>query len=160
METATRYFDTIEKLMTDNSRLTKELADAVNGKMPSRIISQEMADECFNKIAGMIGPVASGSLLDEITAFCNEYMKLAQDYRKVAEQNKYAKSQETAIEKIVKGEDLDESYIPTALVSNVSRLRAVLEVSKTRLARLVSNGINDVAELYNDVATFLDGKNE
>jgi hypothetical protein len=163
METTTRYLATIESLMIENSRLTKEIESVTKGILPSRIISQEIADKCFNKIASIIGPVANGTLFDEITFLCNEFVKVGQEYVTVLDTLKIHKKQQTAIEQVVKGDDVEENYIPTSLVNNVSRLRAVLEVTRTRLARFVASGSNELGDLYKELATFLDGdgaKNE
>lgn len=160
METATRYFSTIENLMTEVSRLNKELQEAIKGKLPSRCIPEEVADQCFSKIAGVIGPVASGSLVDEISVLCNEFVRVGQEYVSAMELLQKAKQEKTAIDNIVNGIDVDENYSPTPLVDSVSRLRAVLEVTKTRIDRFVSNGNSDLVDLKNELACFLSGNKE
>jgi len=157
METATRYFATIEKLMIEVSRLNKELKDSMNGKLPSRCIPEEMADKCFSKIAEYIGPVARGTLLDEISILCDQFKRLEQEYLSVIDILKHAKQEKTAIDRIVKGDDIDENYNPTSTVNSVSRLRAVLEVTKTRIDRFVNNGNSELIELRNELAQFLSG---
>lgn len=161
METNARYLQTIENLMVENSRLTKELADAVKGKLPSRIISEEIADQCYHKIASVIGPVAKGSLLDEVSVLCNEFVKVGREFMSAVDTLKKREREIKAIEQTTKGEDIEENYNPTPLVNNVSRIRGVLEVMKVRLDRLVASGNTDVVDMRNDLARFLNGgKNE
>lgn len=161
METATRYLATIESLMINSSRLEKELQDTTQGKLPTRAISQEMADQCYHRIASVLGPTAKGTLLDEVTVLCNEFLKVAKLYTEITNTLKLYEKDNKAIEQTVKGNDLEDTYKPTPIVSSVARLRGVLEVTKTRLDRLVSTGNNDVVELRNEVARFLGGdKNE
>jgi hypothetical protein len=164
METATRYLQTIESLMVENSRLLKELQDATNGKLPSRIIPQEEADQCFGRIAEIMGPIARGNLLSEVTTLCNEFKKIGQEYMTAATKAKALEKERGAIEKVIKGEDVEESQSPFGreysmeMVNKVARLRAVLEVIKTRLDRLcLRNDSPDLMELRKDVAGFLSG---
>lgn len=158
METATRYFTTIENLMTEVSRLNKELQEAAKGKLPSRCIPEDVADQCFQKIATVIGPTARGTLLDEISILCHEFMAVGQEYRSAIELLQRAKQEKNAIDKAVKGDDLDENFNLTPTVSEVSRLRAVLEVTKTRLDRFVANGNTDLVDLRNELSRYLSGK--
>lgn len=156
METAARYFATIESLMIENSRLVKELENATKGILPSRMVSQEVVDQCFSKIASIIGPVAKGTLADEIDVLCSEFVRVGQEYMKVQTSLDSHKKQQGAIECAVKGDDVEESYTPTALVNTVSRLRAVLEVTSARLARLAAGGNNELSDLHKEISTFLE----
>ena len=163
METATRYLATIESLMVENSRLSKELEDAVKGKLPSRIISQEEADKCFHMISKYLGPVAKGTLLSEITVLCDEFQKVGTEYMKLIPQIKALEKETQSINQAVKGNDVEQGYT-TPLITKVVRLHAVLEVIKARLDRMCSSSRQDMSEIYDlrkDVAGFLNGdKNE
>lgn len=167
METSTRYLHTIEALMVENSRLTKELQDAINGKLPSRIVSQDEADQCFHKIADIMGPIARGSLLTEISTLCNEFKTVAQQYMVEAKKAQLLEKERGAVEKAIKGKDIEENFslggYSTEMVNNAVRLRAVLEVIKTRLDRmcLKSDTNSEIFELRKNVSDFLSGdKNE
>lgn len=154
MEPATRYFQTIENLMVEVSRLKKELADALKGKMPSRIVPQDEADRCFGKISEIIGPVAKGSLISEVTALCEEFKVLAAEYTSAVSKLAALTKEQKAIESIVKGNDINENDYVTATTKNVARLRAVLEVAKMRLDRIDSSN-SSIAEIKKDIAHFL-----
>ena len=144
--------------MIENSRLTKEIQDAVKGKMPANIIPQEIADKCFAKISSILGPTARGSLLDEITLLCNEFVKMDQEYMVSASQTKKLAKEKEVLEKVIKGDDIDDGYEATQLISKVSRLRGVLEVIKTRLDRLCTTSVRpEIVELRNSVSDFLSG---
>lgn len=142
--------------MIENSRLTKELQDIVKDKMPANIVSQEMAEKCLATIATILGPTARGSLLDEITFLCNEFMKISNEYIVVDRQSKQLSREKESIEKAVKGDDVDENHETTQLIKRVIRLRGVLEVIKTRLDRLSKNcNQSEIADLRKNVADFL-----
>lgn len=158
METATRYFTTIENLMTEVSRLNKELQEIAKGRLPTRCIPEDVAEQCFQKIATVIGPTARGTLLDEINVLCGEFMMVAKEHSSVMQLLQAAKREKDAIDKAVKGDDIDEGFNPTSTVNDVSRLRAVLEVTKTRLDRFVANGNTDLVDLRNELSCFLSGK--
>jgi len=165
METAARYLETIESLMIENSRLTKELGEVVKGKLPSRIIPEEEAEKCFNLISKYLSKVASGSLFGEISVLCSELEKIGHEYIKCSSQVKAFEKENAAITQAVSGDDIDPNYNATALVNKVMRLRAVLEVIKARLDRMCASepGANkpeansEVYDLRKDVATFLSG---
>ncbi len=161
METNARYLSTIESLMVENSRLTKELADSIKGKLPSRIISEEIADQCYHKIANIIGPVAKGNLLDEVSILCNEFTKVGRELMVMADTVKKRDREHVAILQTINGQDIEEGYNPTPLVNKASRIRGVLEVMKVRLDRLVTSGNTDVVAIRDDLTRFLSGdKNE
>lgn len=156
MENANRYLATIESLMSENSRLTKELQDSLQGKLPERIVSQDIADLCFSKIAHVLGPSASGTLLDEVNTLCNEFLKIVDEHSVVSYKlKKYVKENEE-IEKALMGEDVEDGHAAT--VGKVVKLRAVLEVTKARLDRFVV-GNSEIADLRREVAAFLNGGN-
>src|SRR5271154_6766234 len=102
METSERYFKTIEHLMVENSRLTKDLQDAINGKLPSRIVSQEEAEHCFELIANHFGPVARGNLLGEIRLLCEQLQNTTAEYANVATKIKSFEKEQEAITLAIK----------------------------------------------------------
>lgn len=158
METSTRYLTTIEALMIDNSRLTKELQDIVIGKMPANVIQQEMAEQCFAKIASVLGPSARGNLLDEITVLCDEFLRVGNEYVSSISQIKKLAEEKEIIGKIVNGDDDGSDNESTPLIIEVARLRGVIEVIKTRMDRLsLSDGDcrSEIIELKNSVTGFL-----
>lgn len=157
METAARYFETIEILMTEVSRLTKELQDAIKGKLPSRIVPQEEVEKCFAKIAEVIGPMATGSLYSEIGVLCNEFRAIANEYTTVASKFVELDKERNIVQQIIKGDDLDETQTQTTVTKDVARLRGVLELTKMRLDRLTNN--SEVAEIRKDLTLFLNGEN-
>lgn len=155
MESSTRYLETIETLMAQNSKLTKELQDAVVGKLPSNIVSQEMIEQCFIQIARVFGPTAKGSILDEVTFLCNNFIKMNEDYNIRVRQAQSLVLEKEAAMKALDGNDLEEY---TELTGKVSKLRGVLEVIKTRLDRLCTTSCDqDIIELRKNLADFLGG---
>jgi hypothetical protein len=159
METATRYLHTIESLMIDNSRLKKELNEAVKGKLPSRIVPVEEVEKCFGIIASVLGPTSRGDLLNEVTIICNEFKNVSREYVSAASTMHALEKEKSAAIKAVKGDDIDDNYSSSRLVNDVVRLRAVLEVIKTRLDRLCSINTNtELSELRKDVVGFLSNR--
>ncbi len=126
--------------------------------MPANIAPPEMVEQCFATIARILGPTARGTLLDEVNLLCNEFIKIGNEYMKSSSQAQELSAEKKAIEKAVKGQDIDDNEA-TELASKVARLHGVLEVIKTRLDRLCRVECqSEISDLRKSVADFLGGE--
>lgn len=152
---------TIEKLMTENSRLQLELQQAIKGRMPDSYLPPDLGVYCMELLSqagiGKTFREINGrepSLYDMIHEACDSIYSLTAVIDDKDYQLKTLLNREELVNKALNGADLDENEKRSKVVKQASRIRAILELIKIRLSRFAKTN-DDLTRLYEEVKDFL-----
>ncbi len=150
---------TIEKLMTENSRLQLEVQQAIKGKFPDSYLAPDHGaislELLRNAGLGRYFRDDRGrdpNLYELISEASETLTAYNMDLEDKNQQIKQLYKREEDILKALQGGEIEG--IRNATVRQASRTRAILELIKIRLARLEKTN-DDLARLYVEVKDFL-----
>lgn len=175
--TATKTLHTIEGLVVENSRLKKELEQAIAKFAPPSYISQDVARDCIDILKSLGAGrkrvytnekgegAPSTELRDMVLELRDLYQRLYSDIQVFKEEYEFVVSKTKMIEAALHGVEVQEDkltliYDQMGTVKRAKHLRAVLEMVAIRLERLQDRE-PELKGLHTDITAYLEkGKAE